>query len=239
MNKVGLEIEVPFRFYFPEVYAKHFGNGQMFLAMSKSEREDLIRDTELVEPVVKERIARALEQFGLERGLDRYCEFILNPEEDYTKHLPIISGLVEANVVPLDMPLSVHFTIGNIDRDKAFAILFFLELKYNTANRMLEGFNDLPHLTAWNRKGKCGVMKKKKEELKYEDSAYELRTIKVSMRELPNVLKDLDRHLNKESIVKDAKKWLKEIGLPWKAWNKAEFEKFAGCLNYLNKYHSV
>ena len=225
--KIGIEIECPFSFYYPDLYEKYFKSGKKFHEYSSYELIGLNEELTIREPIILEKLKMVSDNNNLTRGQDRYWEFVFPPETDVYFHLLKIGNLILEDLLPLDIPLSVHFTISGIDINKAYAVLLFLELKYLTKSRVLEGFGNEYFMPAWGKKlCKCGILKKTKN-LIDADYAYELRTLKIKMRDMKDVFDDLTKLLNDDNIINKAKTKVSELGLEWKPWNKEDFIKFA------------
>lgn len=227
---IGLEIESPFSFYFPELISKHFPNGKLYADFDMDDINQFNIDLTKQEPDVLDKLHTASVKYGLKRGKDRYWEFVLPPSDNLQYHNNTISSLVNDNLLPVDIELSIHFTISNINRDEAFATLLPLELKYTTANRIKSGFVERQCNRTWNRKGNCGIKKKLAHELEFDKEAYELRMLKVPMNKMSDVLVDLDNILKDSNKVSNAKNIVQQIGLPWKAWSETEFNIFCKYL---------
>lgn len=232
MIKVGIEIECPFSFYYPDLYEKYFKSGKKFHEYSSYELTGLNEELEKREPQLLEKLKEVSDNNGLTRGQDRYWEFVFPPEKMLKKNLLKIANLVLEDCLPLDRPLSVHFTISGINRDTAYSVLFFLEKEYLTKDRVNEAFSNEYYMGGWGKKlAKTGILKKDKDKLIDADSAYELRTLKIKMSDINDVFTKLNNYIKDKDIVEKAKIEVTKLGLEWKAWNKEDFKKFAETLD--------
>ena len=231
MRKIGIEIECPFSFYYPDLFAKYFKSGKKFHEYSSYQLIGLNQSLAEREPSLLNKLSLISSKNGLSRGQDRYWQFVFPPQQNLLTNLPIIDNLIDENLLPLETPLSVHFTISEIDRDTAYAILLFLELKYLSKQRVLEGFSNQHFMPAWGKKRcKTGILKKDGYKLIGASLAYELRTLKIRMSDIENVFNDLHKFLQDAIIVDKARAMCAQLGLEWKPWNKQDFLKFAEVL---------
>ena len=227
--KIGLEIEVPLKYYFPDIHKKYFGDGKKWSTLSDIERMNFSDElSNTGENKLLDKLDDTCKRLGLKRGRDRYWEFIFPPVEKAYSHAPAIEYLAREQLLPYyGMPLSTHFTISNITRDEAFAILFHLEMTYLHRGRLMEAIGKGERLT-WNRKGNAGMVKKGKMDLLYDEYAFELRTLKISPYDCEAALLAIDNMLKRRTeIVQSAKDAIKNMGLEWKLWDDADFEVFA------------
>lgn len=223
---IGIEIESPFSFYFPELNQKWFSTKKYYI-FNGEEINQFTKEVSLAELEVKEKLTNLSNKLGLARGKDRYWEFIFPPRNDIQHHISDMETLISENLIPIDKELSTHFTIGNISNDKAFAILFFLELKYISKERIMSGFTEISCHRAWNRRGLAGIRRRLPCELSVDASALELRTIKPQMKDFSEVMNYLSLLSKDNTIVQKAKTLVKEMGLPWAAWNEKEFLQYS------------
>lgn len=229
--QIGIEIECPFSFYYPDLYERYFKSGKKFHEYSSYQLKGLNQELQKRQPLILQKLTNFSRQNNITRGQDRYWQFVFPPQYDCSKHYQIIRKLTNENLLPLEKPLSVHFTISGIDRDKAYAVLFFLELKYLTKERLLQGFGNQYFMPAWGKKlCKTGILKKDSRKLIDADYAYQLRILKLKMSDMPDVFSDLNKHINNGIIIEQAKNKCKELGLQWKPWNKEDFMKFSESL---------
>ena len=69
---IGLEIESPFSFYFPELISKHFPNGKLYADFDMDDINQFNIDLTKQEPDVLDKLHTASVKYGLKRGKDRY-----------------------------------------------------------------------------------------------------------------------------------------------------------------------
>ncbi len=235
MTKVGIQIQCPFSFYYPDLFQKYFKSGKKFHEYSSYQLKGLHEELQKRQPELLDKLNKVSKQNNLTRGQDRYWQFVFPPEDDCYRHYQTIKVLLNENLLPLETPLSVHFTISGIDRDRAYAILFFLELKYLTKERVLEGFSNQHFMPAWGKKlCKTGLLEKDSSKLINAKKAYQLRILKLKMSDMSNVFNDLNKHISNCIIIEEAKSKCKELGLQWKPWNKEDFIKFTDHLEKNN-----
>lgn len=227
--KIGLEIEVPFRFYFPVIYGD-FLTTEPYSQFSESKVKAFNERISLEEPFVVEKLTAFSNEYGLKRGRDKYWEFVFPPEDSTINHKTIILKMVDLKLLPSNIPTSLHITLSGVSKIRAFAILFFLELKFVDSERILSGFGEGHDRLAWNRKGVAGVTTKYGISLMFDDIAFELRTLMVKPPMMGEVLDYLEELINNENVVDMAKTKMKEIGLPFTIWEKEHFIKFSQYL---------
>ncbi len=229
---LGLEFEVPFSFYFPEVFNKHLGELKSWNRFNGTMSAEFNSNFQEVEEAMLKRLAAATEFLGLKRGADRYWEFVFPASASWEEHLDKVNKLIEIGLMPKSRRLPLHLTLSqdDMDRDKAFSILLFLELEYLTPERALAGFHSDYTKRTWNRKGKAGIKIKEPYQLEHAEEAFELRTLSVHPGDMSNVLLMLDSLVSDKHIVEEAKHITEKMGLPWKQWTEEEFKIFSQFL---------
>lgn len=230
LKNIGIEIECPFSFYYPDLWEKYFSSGKRkYYDFSDDEKESLRKELDVREPLLLDKLEKITKDLGLKRGRDKYWEFIFPAQKGYESLLYKIKTLIDKGALPNDTPLPFQITVGDVKGEYAHAILFFLEREFLTEERIKEAFTEKDYLTAWGRKGEGGVVTKYKTQLEYGDeTASELRTLKVSMSDVKKVLSLLKSLLEKEpkNVIDEAKREVTSLGLPWKNWGEKEFRIF-------------
>lgn len=182
---IGIEIEVPWRTYFPDLWIDGFPN---------IESNALQRITEICtqrEQALLPMLQKTVE-CGVRRGIDRYWEFAFPPTTNVAITTNQIMILAEANLLPWGKH-SLHVTLGNIKSSKQTNYLLSLMEAYcSSAERIQQGFGDHILSKRWARKGRGGVFQKEGEyDLMYGYTvASELRTLQLpdTVEEMFNIL---------------------------------------------------
>ncbi len=173
---IGAEIEVKFKYYFPEIFTKYFENKKWFSydEQDKKTISDLITNEEKDFLPILEATVEA----GIPRGNDRYWEFSFNPVNDLTLLYYQIEILKKANLIPKGEH-SIHLTIGNINPNKKlYHILMILELLFLKKERILSGYNFEKNINGtWAKKGRAGVLIKNNNDLIDSNKGTEFRTL--------------------------------------------------------------
>ena len=78
---VGIEIEVKFSSYFPQLYNKYLSHQKTYSIEEQSEIDKEIGDTE--RPLL-DKLEKTISA-GIPRGKDRYWEFSIQPQKDQTE----------------------------------------------------------------------------------------------------------------------------------------------------------
>lgn len=235
-ENIGLEIECPFNFYFPEAYAT-FLQWTSYNKLNETERKLFTAEIEKTEPVLLEKLHRISEELWLLRWVDRYREFVYPATKQLHTHIIKTERLIAENLLPRNKDLSTHITIWNISRVHAYAILTLLEQKFLTKKRLWEAVADKWQLRWWWWKGKWWIVYKQWDQLSYGDkTACELRTLKIPMTRLPECLEECKILLDKKEseIIKEAKGIIIDMWLEWKPWNRDDVHKYAVNMDFAN-----
>jgi len=235
-QNVGIEIECPFSFYYPDIWQTHFESGKKkYSDFSDEERLSLDALMKEREPAVLGKIETLSNELGLRRGRDKYWEFVFPATKDKENIIHTIETLVREGLLPDDRPLSFQMTVGSLKEEHAYAILFFLEKEFLSQERALKAFDEKDLKTSWDRKGISGLTVKHKMQLEYGDEyACELRTLAIRMSEVPKVLDRLQNLLTVEKgeLTSEARREMEAMGLPWTKWGEDEMRKFAENLKF-------
>lgn len=229
-KNIGVEIECPFSFYYPDLWKTYFDSGnKKYYDMSETEKDGLQKELNVREPLLFKELERVTDELHLKRGRDKYWEFVFPATKDMGTIIGSVTTLLERGFLPKDESLTFQLTVGDIQLEHAHAVLFFLEKDFLTKERIEEAFGESEYPTAWGRKGDAGITMKHKTQLEYGDTvACELRTLRIAMRDIEATLMLVKNLLDKEpnQIILEAKKELEALGLPWKKWGKEEFREF-------------
>lgn len=245
---IGIEIEVSWRSYFPDLWVDGFPNINSDLLQSIS-AECSIREKTL-HPKLMQTV-----ECGVKSGADKYWEFAFDPVFDTSITCNQVHILQQHNLIPPG-PHSLHITVGGLPVSRSFCYLsMLLELYYSSEPRIMAGFHptkdNLSH--GWARKGFAGVFEKTGDndiQHGYGIGA-ELRTLV-----LPASVVDLHKMLTTvqyvaECIQTNNSEWLviqeqlvkclRAFGLPDINWRKphtnpAEWSMFAKNLYRMKEY---
>lgn len=235
-ENIGLEVECPFNFYFPEAYKKYI-EWKSYNKLSTLEKEEFTAEINKTEPALLEKLQAISNELWLLRWVDRYREFVYPATKQLHTHIEKTQKLIAENLLPVDKPLSTHITVWNISRVHAYALLTILEQKFLTPKRLWEALASSWQLGWWRGKWKWWIVYKQWDQLAYGDkSACELRTLKIPMRILPECLHECKTLLdkNKSELIQDAKKIIVDMGLQWKPWSRDDVHKYAVNGNFAN-----
>lgn len=229
-KNVGIEIECPFSFYYPDLWQKYFDSGKKkYYDIGEKEKAELQKELDEREPLLFEKLTTATKELNLKRGRDKYWEFIFPATKEGDKIVTGVNALVSQGFLPEDIPLSFQITVGDIGLEHAHAVLFFLEKSFLTKARIEEAFTETDYIASWGRKGGAGITMKHATQLEYGDTeACELRTLKIAMKDAGITLGELKSLLEREpkELIDEARGELESLGLPWKKWGKEEFKSF-------------
>lgn len=228
---IGIEIEVPWRDYFPDLWVDGMPNIDDDL-MESIKIECDRREVDLVPRLMK------TVECGVPRGADRYWEFAFDPVTDVSL-LATQVAIIRANGLIPGSNHSLHITFGGLEvtRDMHY-IALVLESFACTSERIKRGFLNEGQSKAWARKGFAGLFQKEGEhdiQHGYKVGA-ELRLLHLptddhALLELLDVAQMLgsivhhiqhDRHHNVHwsGLVAVCKDVLEQAGLPDRNWKK-------------------
>lgn len=176
---VGIEIEIPWRAYFPDLWQKYFGAGKKFEDFTPAEVQALQGESATFESALLANLEKTVE-CGVPRGKDRFWEFSFLPVETVEILVEQISILQANGLCPFG-PYSLHVTIGKLrPTGRAYLALLLLELVYGSTSRIASGINGHNRYRglSWARKGRGGIYHKTSAYLTGGDTtALELRTL--------------------------------------------------------------
>jgi hypothetical protein len=239
-TSIGIEIEVKWRYYFPQLWEQYMSNCS-YEDLLPDERDDLTNRCVAIENVLRPKL-RATAECGLPSGADKYWEFAFDPVTDVTLLDTQVQILRHHQLIP-DGKHSLHITIGNLRITKdVYVLLLLLETLGCNPERIESGFNKkFPEglSLTWAKKGNGGLYPKELEDLKHGATrAVELRTLEfdtendnlLEMLKIASVVGDIiyDKqhgHPNPniamwDEYVRESTKILKMFQLSDTNWNK-------------------
>lgn len=180
---VGLEIEVPWRSYFPQLWREYGLDHRRFGQLEATEALELSRRCAQLEVSLRPRLDQTT-ACGVPRGNDRYWEFALAPAGDLALLAYQVRLLTASGTLPRDRRHSLQITIGDLAPSaNVYYLLMALELQHVDPRRIRAGVTAAeggPIFTGWLRKGRAGVHRKEGEELALGSRvACELRTLQL------------------------------------------------------------
>jgi hypothetical protein len=172
----GLEVEVPWRAYFPDLWEKHFfGGTRPYAAMSPDEQALLTADCNALEAELLPRL-EATQRCGIPRGKDRYWEFALPPVNDLALAGALLNSLSAAHLLPWGNH-SLQITLCGVgNNQELYTVLLVLELLFVRKERIAQSCNGYG---TWSRKGRGGISPKGSVHMVYGGSGAELRTLEL------------------------------------------------------------
>lgn len=240
---IGIEIEVKFKYYFPNIFENYFKNGK-YINFSTDEKKyiDSLIDEEEIN--IKPLLQKTLE-CGIEKGKDSYWEFAFPPVNDISILLKQLDVLQRKNLIP-NGKHSLHITIGDIKKSKEiYWILSVLQILFCDVDRIKNSFklNDEKLIAkTWARKGVAGIYQKDSWRLKNSDYGVELRTLEFfSINDLESCFHFLIDMLCKMKkgeniyLVDFLKNEMQKINLPDENWKNPHENPDVWNL-YINKF---
>lgn len=178
---LGIEIEVKWRYYFPQLWEKYLNNSSS-PQLSQEKQDSLTQECSLLEKILLPKLALT-EQCGIPKGQDKYYEFAFPP----VKNIYILNSQLEIlkkeNLIP-NGNHSIHITIGNLTANKdTYYLLLMLELLMCSKERIASAFHkeNKALSSTWARKGMGGIFVKEARELEHNClTAIELRTLEIN-----------------------------------------------------------
>ena len=159
-TSIGIEIEIMFKCFFPEISRKYFTD-RTWSSYSEEEKELIDEEITLIENRigVKHRLEKTLE-LGIKKGRDCYWEFALDPVTDLSIILTQLQLLTDLELLP-NGEHSLHITVANLESNQETYWIFFLaEMLFSSKKRIETGFNKENSVTYF-RKGTAGLLKKR------------------------------------------------------------------------------
>lgn len=172
---IGIEIEVKFRYYFPEIFEKWFKDGTPFILRSEEEQDHINSEISKIESYLLPKLEATTQD--IPRGKDKYWEFAFNPTYNITELSNRVEDLRRQNLIP-DGEHSLHITIGGLTPTKRiYHALSLMELEFLKKERISSGFSPKGWSNAWAKKGRGGIYIKRDDDLISADIGVELRTL--------------------------------------------------------------
>lgn len=179
---MGIEIEVPWSSYFPELWEKYGLAERKIYSLPADELNMLNAECAKLEIDLQPRLHKTVE-CGVPRGNDRYWEFAFRPVSEGALVVEQTSLMTEAGVLPRDKGHALHITVGEIPRCTAlYQLSMLLEAEFVDPERIRHGIAQMSKKihTGWGRKGSSGIFEKGPEELQGGASvASELRMLQL------------------------------------------------------------
>lgn len=164
---IGLEIEVPWSSYFPQLWEKYGLSGRRVADLEAEELARLGADCSELEASLLPRLRKTIE-CGVPRGGDRYWEFSFEPAKDVGLLARQVEALGEAGLLPRDKAHSLHATVGGLAPNPSlYYLAMMLELEFVEPARMGSGIAQTKRAihSGWARKGRAGIFRKGPEDL--------------------------------------------------------------------------
>lgn len=215
---IGIEIEVKFKYYFPELYKKYLSNFKEYLALEHSEKSKIKLEISEAEKPIQEKLNKTVE-FGIPHGNDRYWEFAFRPSYDISLICKQVDILNKLDLIPIGKH-SLHINLGDTKvTPRMYWVLMTLELLYCSKQRIASGFSqNFTYMSAtWAKKGDGGILVKNYNDLQDSDCGVELRTMQFNgdSKKLYEILNTLCFLLKDgDEIISSLKKEAKAVGLP-------------------------
>lgn len=237
---IGAEIEVKFRYYFPEIFVKYF-EGKKWYEYSDDDKtliSNLISEEEKYLLPLLEATVTA----GIPRGNDRYWEFSFTPVNDLTLLYYQIEILKNANLIPKGEH-SFHLTIGGIKPNKKiYHVLMVLDLLFLKKERILSGYDFNKNINGtWAKKGRAGVLIKNSNDLIDANEGTEFRTLCIyDDTDVYLLLKTLHHLLygDSQDLINKVLNKMNSYNLPDKNWENIH-KNFDIWLRYSEKFDTL
>jgi hypothetical protein len=179
---LGLEVEVPFSSYFPELWSSWGLHARRVADLTPAELAAFSSECFELEGPLRRKLNATVE-CGVPRGNDRYYEFSLDPSADAGLQWEQVELLTAAGVLPRDRGHALHCTLGGVRRTSdVYYLALALELMFVQPQRISAGVAATRKTihAGWGRKGLSGVFEKGPGELKARAPfAVELRTLQL------------------------------------------------------------
>lgn len=194
---IGMEVEVPWSAYHPDLWRRYFHDGtRAYADFSSEEKVRLANECGKEEKFLHRLFQKAACVIDAKR-IGKYYEYSLPPSMRVSTTVSMCAILEEAGLLPFNGQHRTQLTIGGVrpSRD-AYCALMYLELRYGSGKRMLQGLGN----GGWALKGTAGLMQKGEADLQFGYcEAVELRPLV-----LPADLSSLERMLYDCSLLADA-----------------------------------
>jgi len=191
---IGIEIEVPWSSYFPELWEKYGMRTRKVSQMEPAELERLHADCAELEKTLLP-LLQTTRECGIPRGNDRYWEFAFRPVNDTAILVEQVRLLSRIGAIPRERKHSLHVTVGSMPRNPSlYHLAMALEVEFVDPERIREGIalTKKPIHTGWARKGFAGIFEKNASEL---EAGAEVAS-EIRMLQLPHSDADLARMIH-------------------------------------------
>jgi hypothetical protein len=191
-SRIGCEVEVRWRHYFPELWDKFLAN-RPYSDLSLDERDELTHLCCEQEAVLVPRL-QTTQVCGVPSGKDRYYEFANSPcYHPYTLYFEI-QLLKQLGLIPAGFRHSLQITIGGLgqNRDTGMLLMALEILGYSSPERILSAAVSDKAAT-WGRKGRAGLRHRASVDMLLGAAeGMELRTLELPIfdREIRALFKD-------------------------------------------------
>lgn len=179
---LGMEIEVPWSSYFPDLWVKYGLQDRRIGALSPLELVGLTKDCSEQEKTLLPQLSKTVAA-GIPRGNDRYWEFAFNPVHDEQILTEQVRLLTHAGMLPRDRRHSLQITVGGIKSSAAlYRLAMVMEIMFVEPQRIVSGIEQTLSTihTGWARKGMAGIHLKKGDELQGGcEEACEIRPLQL------------------------------------------------------------
>lgn len=220
---IGVELEIKFKYLFPELHEKYFLNIDAFNALTDEERSVINKEIGDAEKFILERFNKTIE-CGIPKGLDKYWEFSFTPVYNLALIIHQVDILIQTGLIP-EGKHSFHITIGGAEiKPEMYWNLLILELLFCDKERIASGFSVYDgRNAAWAKKGEGGILIKNQFDLVEETQGVEFRTLYLDTNKnnLPLLLIALKDLLNNEfDLIETVKLEVMSLGLPDRNWRR-------------------
>lgn len=228
---VGAEVEVRFRHYFPDIWAKYGLDHFNYLDLPIKQQELMSLETYKLEAPLLEKLNKIVEA-GIPKGKDKYWEFAFEPCFNPTILSDEITFLMGLGAIPKNYNHSLQITIGGIKPGyDTGLLLMILELLFVKPERILEGV-DPDKAKSWGRRSRAGIRERFGTSAKPlglgKETAIEFRTL-----QLPDYY-NIHAFLNRILILASCSLQNSEIEQEFWAAFKAELALIAAEFNLPN-----
>lgn len=234
---IGIEIEVPWRAYFPDLWVDGFPN------VDKGTLARITAECAEREKVLLPKLMKTVE-CGVKSGADKYWEFAFDPVLDTSILCNQVAILKCNDLIPKGNH-SLHITFGGIRLTRsAHYIAMVLEALACDQARILQGFSKVDQMsTGWARKGYAGMFEKSGEHdlmhgysvgtevrlLFLPDYVYGLRALLECAHKLACMVYDEQLHgrpcRSLKYIIAQCRQILAEHDLPDTNWKKPHMNR--------------
>ena len=224
-TSIGIEIEITFKHFFPEISEKYFKD-RTWNSYSVEERELIDEEITIIENRigVKHRLEKTLE-LGIKKGYDCYWEFALDPVTDLSIILTQLQLLQDLDLLP-DGEHSLHMTIANLGNNQETYWIFFLaEMLFSSKKRLETGFDKESRKTYF-RKGTAGLLLKRwrlvdcKEAIEFRSLELVIKKgdLSITHKKLEYICKILNESEFRDSELERCKTLFNVLNMPNKNW---------------------